>query len=162
MENSKLQKWALGAEIIGGMAVIVSIGFVAFELNQSTDEAALNRNALEISTYQNLIESVINLNSMIVSDPDFAKVIITSRDGPEALSSEDLFRLRIHYRNIFRHGDMAYFQYERGAIDQERLDQVLAVIRGHWSANPVARDSWNAFKGGLPQNYVHYLDEFLK
>jgi hypothetical protein len=58
MNKDKLQVWALAAEIIGGIAVVVSLGVVAFELNQSNAQAKLNTNALEISAYQSLINSI--------------------------------------------------------------------------------------------------------
>lgn len=49
MNENNLKIWALGAEIVGGIAVILSLGVVAYELNQSNVQAELNTNALEIS-----------------------------------------------------------------------------------------------------------------
>ena len=44
--ETRLQRWALVAEIIGGIAIIVSLIFVGYQVRQSTKEAELNRNAL--------------------------------------------------------------------------------------------------------------------
>ena len=43
------RKWALIAEILGAVAVVVSLGFVGYQLQQSNEQAALNTRALELA-----------------------------------------------------------------------------------------------------------------
>jgi len=126
--NEKLQRWALTAEIVGGLTVVVSLAIVAYELNQSTKEARLSTNALEISAYQSLIDSIIDLNNLIATDTDLAELRLKSSVSPEDISVVELLKINSFYINVIRHGDMAYFQYERGAIKKERLDSVLRIV----------------------------------
>ena len=88
MNKDKLQVWALAAEIIGGIAVVVSLAVVAFELNQSNAQAELNTNALEISAYQSLINSIIDQNTLIASDPQLAAIRMKTSTNPEDLTRE--------------------------------------------------------------------------
>lgn len=157
MDKDKLQILALGAEIVGGVAVILSLGVVAYELNQSNVQAQLNTNALEISAYQSLINSIIDQNSLIASDPELAAIRLKSSSNPEELSPEERTRINSYFMSLIRHGDMAYFQYERGAIDQQRLDSVLTILSLVLS-NPVGRIRWENAKPNFSKDYVQYLD----
>ena len=157
MDKDRLQVWALGAEIIGGIAVILSLGVVAYELNQSNLQAELNTNALEISAYQSLINSIIDQNSLIASDTELAAIRLKSASNPEELTPEERTRINSYYMSLIRHGDMAYFQYERGAIDQQRLDSVLTILSLVLN-NPVGRNRWENAKANFSEDYVEYLE----
>lgn len=157
MDKDKLQVWALGAEIIGGLAVVLSLGVVAYELNQSNFQAELNTRALEISAYQSLINSIIDKNTLIASDPELVTIRLKSSSNPDDLTPEERTRINSYYMSLIRHGDMAYFQYERGAIDQQRLDSVLSILSLVLS-NPVGQNRWENAKPNFSRDYVEYLD----
>ena len=55
IEQWNLRKWALIAEILSAVAIVVSLGFVGYQLQQSNEQAALNTRALELAAYQQLI-----------------------------------------------------------------------------------------------------------
>ena len=157
MNRDNLQVWALAAEIVGGIAVVVSLAIVAFELNQSNVQAELNTNALEISAYQSLINSIIDQNTLIASDSELATIRLKSARAPEELTPEELTRISSYYMSLIRHGDMAYFQYERGAIDQARLNSVLAILSLVLD-NPIGRRRWEFAKSDFSISYVEYLE----
>ena len=50
MENNKLQKWALTAEIIGGIAVIISLVFVGLQVRNSAEGTRLAAEATRAAT----------------------------------------------------------------------------------------------------------------
>ena len=52
MNNDRLKKWALISEIIGGIAVVVSLVFLILEIKHNTRESKLNTQAIEISVYK--------------------------------------------------------------------------------------------------------------
>ena len=64
MSDDRLQRWALVAEIVAGVAVVASLIAVAYELRQSTDQSALNTSALEIATYQDLTKNISDLKNL--------------------------------------------------------------------------------------------------
>ena len=161
MKKDKLQVWALCAEIIGGIAVVVSLGIVAFELRQSTNQAKLNTNALEITAYQSLITSIVDFNSQITTEPDLADIQLSSQKDPSSLSPQERHRLDAFYRGIIRHGDMAYFQYQRGAIDIERLNSALSPVRVNIALYPIAREEWNRIKYAYDKDFVEHLDRLV-
>ena len=51
MRSDQLQKWALGAEIAGAVAVLIALGFLVFQMRENT-------NALQAQTYQALMQEL--------------------------------------------------------------------------------------------------------
>ena len=66
MRSDQLQKWALGAEIAGALAVVITLGFLAFQMRENT-------NAVQAQTYQALMEELNNYRALTV-DPGLAEV----------------------------------------------------------------------------------------
>ena len=160
MSDSKLQRWALMAEIIGGIAIVVSLVFVGYEIRGSTKEAELNRRAVEVSAYQQLIQSIFDLNDDVVHDPSFADSYRRSWNG-ETLEPTEQMRLSEWFMNHFRHGDMAYFQFQNGIIDQERLRSSVNVIVVRISEITIAKLLWEERKHFFSKEYTDYLDKLL-
>jgi hypothetical protein len=52
MRKERLQEYALIAEIIGAIAIVVSLVFVGRQIQQSADETALNTKAIQASIRQ--------------------------------------------------------------------------------------------------------------
>jgi hypothetical protein len=163
MSGERLQKWALTAEIIGGIAIVISLIFVGYEVRQSTKEAALNRNALEVSSYQNLMEGIMGLSQPLALDADFAEIYLKATGAmSETLTRLEKLRLTSFLVGYLRHGSMAFFQYQRGVIDQEQLDSVLSYVGVPIVTIPWCREMWDTIKyGAFTEDYVEYMDAMI-
>ena len=150
MENQNLQRWALIAEIIGGIAVVFSLVFVGLEVRQSSEETALNTRAIEVNAYQDLIAQIILLNSLFIGDPALSELWASTYDCEELESRADYDQLIRYFLSVRRHGDMAYHQYELGLITEERLNNALGILIEHVSDNYVARYYWNNIESSSP------------
>jgi len=129
MKNQNLKSWALLAEIIGGIAVVLSLIFVAFEIRQSSQETAMNTRAISVAAYQDLIAQIITINNAAVTDAELIDIIRRGLEGTidpvtEPNDAERFLRYRI---NIARHADLACFQYQQGIINRERLSATLGI-----------------------------------
>jgi hypothetical protein len=60
---------------------------------------------------------------------------------------------------LFRHGDMAYFMFERGAIDEERLRSAMGPLP---VASDVAREFWTANRDFFADGYRAYVDDLFR
>jgi hypothetical protein len=162
IESESLQKWALFAEIIGGIAVVVSLVLVAYEIRQSTDQAALNTSALQIAAYQDLINGISQINAMVAQDGELAKIVMTAKTTPEQLSDVERQRFLRFVLSIFRHGDMAYFQYQQGLVDRRRLDSALGIVLAELNNSAGAQQIWSRVKDVFADEYVVHVDGLLK
>ena len=161
MANDKLQRWALAAEIIGGIAIVISLIFVGYQVRQSTKEAALNRRAVEMATYQSLMESINDLSDPLIHDAEFVAVWEKVKNN-EALSDIEGTRARNYCSVTFRHGDMAFYHYRRGGIDEESLNSVLEIVVGRINQFSYLREMWDNVKGRrFSKGYIDFVDARL-
>ena len=70
------------AEIVSAIAVVAGLLFVGLQIRQSTEQAALNTRALEVSAYQDLIGQLIDINLATMTDPELTDITLRARAGP--------------------------------------------------------------------------------
>ncbi len=142
------------AEAIAFIAIIASLVFVGIESRNSSKQSMLNTQALEITAYQALMSNIDDVNALSLESPIAADAMakIWSADASDA----EQFQLDRVLFILFRHGDLAFFMYERGAIDEDRLRSVLAPVPIN---TEVGRDFWERNKGAFTENYRNYLDD---
>ena len=155
----KREQWKDLLEGIGFLAIIASLVFVGIETRNSTQQAELNTRALEIAAYQDLIDNISELNALVVESPDVASFMyrIFTTDEPFTEEEQFVFTRAMFLR--FRHGDMAYFQFERGAIDEERLRSVLRPIN---MGEPRVQEFWARYKRNFVESYRNYIDGVIE
>ena len=79
MKSKNLKKVALLAEVVGGLGIIISIVYLAFEVSDSSDaQLVANQLALAGRTQE--------LNSLIVENAELGDLIAKSRLGVSALT----------------------------------------------------------------------------
>lgn len=148
------QQWKDLLEGIGFVAIIGSLYFLALETRNSSKSTELNTQALEMSAYQELINNISNTNLISVQDEDAAKIMLRMRGG----SDLEALRLQSAYFAQFRHGDIAYFMYERGAIDENRLRSTLRPLPLY---DESGRTFWNGNRANFVDAYQQYVDRLL-
>ncbi len=104
------------------------------------------------------MDNIAEMNILIIQDPEVAafmhKVYLTS----EELTELEQFRFGRAAFLRFRHGDMAFFQYQRGAIDEARLRSSLKVLN---LSNPRVRAFWEKVKRNFVGPYGAYIDQLI-
>ncbi len=151
------QQWKDVLEAIGFLAIIGSLYFVGVETQNSAKQTALNTQAVEIAGYQELIANISNINAIGIQNKDAAAILLEMRDGdPDGV---DRFRLQSAFYNQFRHGDMAYFMYERGVIDEDRLRSTLRPLP---LSGPTGIEFWKRNKFVFVELYQQYVDALIE
>jgi hypothetical protein len=144
-------------EIISAAAVVGTLIFLAIEIRQNTEQTALNARAVEIAAYQDLISQITKMNELEILDAQF------QFSHKNELSREELEEyqadVQLNFDWIrFRHGDMAYFQYENGIIDKDRLDSALRKLG---LSNPLQREAWQRIRQAFTEGYRNYIDQIV-
>lgn len=151
------QQWKDILEAIGFLAIVASLVFVGLETQNSARQTALNTQATEIAAYQALVFNISELNAVALADEDVAEVMVEMRDGNMG-ETRDL-RLASALFMQFRHGDIAYFMYERGVIDEDRLKSTLRPLP---LDGPTGQTFWNNYKFSFVEGYQTYLDNLIQ
>ena len=142
------------AEAIGFVAIVASLIFVGIETRNSTRQSELNTQALEIAAYQALMSNIDEINMLTLENPSAFETM--SKIWGENSPSPEQFQLDRALYILFRHGDLAYFMYERGAIDEARLLSALGPVQ---ICSDVAREFWSRSNRVFTENYRNLIDE---
>jgi len=151
------QQWRDLLEAIGFLAIIGSLYFVGVETQNSAQQTALNTQAVEIAAYQELITSISNMNVIGIEDDDVAAIYVEMRDGDS--DRVDAYQLLSAFYLQFRHGDMAFFMYERGVIDDDRLRSTLRPLP---LSGKTGIEFWKQNKFVFVDRYQQYIDTLIE
>lgn len=145
---------SLWLEIISAVAVVISLVFVGLEIRNSTEQTEQNTRALQVSAYQDLINRIVDMNAIDIEDG----ISIESLVSLEAPTSAEKQKLNSRIWIIFRHGDMAYFQYESGSISEERMTSAMAPLLDRLNYDPVV-EHWDNVKWAFVPSFRSFIDE---
>lgn len=153
MRRFSVGQWA---EVITNVTVLAGLIFVAYELHQNTVSQGM-------TAYQDLIGRVTDLNRMAIENPGLARVRDEVLDGRlSELSDEDRRMWTSYQWMLFRHGDMAYFQYEIGALDETRMRSAMGILIDLLRYSPDARKRWKEASRNFVPAYREYIDKVIE
>ena len=151
------QQWKDLLEAIGFLAIIGSLYFVGVETQNSARQTALNTQATEIAAYQALTANISEMNAVALANEDVAAIMLRMRD--RGLDEAQSYQLVSALYLQFRHGDIAYFMYERGVIDEPRLKSTLRPLP---LAGATGLKFWDENKFVFIEGYQRYVDALIE
>ena len=124
MKNEELKKWALIAEIVGGIAVLFSLVILIVEVRNNTQ-------AVRIAAYDSLVADISqwridNARDEVVSEIDF----IIATDGRDALTPRQTAIRNNLVIGIFQMYERAFIQWESGNLDDASWERFRRMICG--------------------------------
>ncbi|MEE8575748.1 MAG: hypothetical protein V3T31_00700 [candidate division Zixibacteria bacterium] len=159
MKNKQIQKWALFAEILSAVAVVISLGFVGYQLQQSNEQAALNTQALERAAYQQLIDRISEFNLTTIQSPELRSARQKVESGVE-LTTDETSVINAFLFLAYRNGDLAYLQYQQGIIDEQRLLSGLGLLI-NYLYYPWVQAHWERLQVGFVDSYRDYINQLI-
>ena len=145
-------------EGVSALAVILSLVFVGLQVRETAKQTALNTQSLQVSVYQELISQISEFNAIIM-DPDYTELYsyLRSDSGSwDALDEIETFRGRSLMYLLFRHADLAFYQYQQGMLPIERLHSSLAPLDN--LSSPMFRSAWERSKQNFVPDFQLYID----
>ena len=109
MISANLKQWI---EIVGGVAIVVSLGLVVIEIRQNTD-------AVSAQAISDLNHQANESNLAIASSSGLAELLLRASIDPDALSAVDRFRADSFGRGQFNRVYTAYSFYQRGIFTED-------------------------------------------
>ena len=121
MDSNKLQKFALVAEVVAGIAIVVTIAFLAFEMRSNT-------NAVRAQTFQSLMQQINDYRMSLVHP---ARVLANEKrrqSGWNSLSRVEKQELRIPALVNWGIYESAFFANERGLLGEAEWNRFQIAI----------------------------------
>jgi hypothetical protein len=135
-----LEQASLVAQIVSAIAVIASLIFVGFQLNQATAAIRASSSVAHAALYTELVHSIID-------NPDFARIWCKGLSDPNALEEEEWVRFVAYASALFRQYESSRVQWLNGRLDDEHWHTIERqaisfgdlpglkaawALRGHW------------------------------
>lgn len=155
----KHEYWKDLMEGIGFLAIVASLIFVGLETRNTALQTELNTRALEIAAYQDLIDNISQMNVLAIESPEVAGLMYKAYTTSDELTELEEFRLTRAFFLRFRHGDMAYFQYERGAINESQLRSVLSPLN---LSHARVQSFWKSSQKNFADGYRGYINKMIR
>jgi hypothetical protein len=135
---------AIGAagEIIGAVAVVVTLVYLTFQLRQNTK-------AVEHATHRGVYEDGREWMYRLVENPEVAELYRIGMRGEE-LSANDHLRFRLLLQALFNHWEHAY---ESGAFEIVDNAEIPGVL-----SQPGGAAFWQSTKEARSPGFVEYID----
>lgn len=153
------RRYRVVAETISAAAVVLTLVFVGLEVREATRQTALNTQSIQVAAYQDLISQITQFNQLLL-DPEVAAVFERMMD-PEATWAEfsvvERRQARALLYILIRHADMAFYQFERGMLPEERLVSALRPLLSDID-KPIYRAFWEEVRVNQVPAFREYVD----
>ncbi len=152
MKRITLNELAAAAEIIGTLAVIVSLLFVAYSINRNTE-------AIQASSENTLFERHTDIANQFMLDPTLAELMVKQRSGYADLTEVDVVRWEKYELNMLDIWALAHSRYQRDLLS-ERQWQTWDRYFSHMFANEaeaISRSRWEELEYGFEAEFWQHV-----
>jgi hypothetical protein len=112
MKKRSLTEWATIAEIISSIAVVVSLIFVAFQLQRNTSE-------LQATHSNDLFDSLREIELVMLASPDLSQIYTKGWFGSRnEMSDQEIERFRMYLMQSINIWEQAFFRLQDGSMSK--------------------------------------------
>ena len=154
MKNKQLQKWALGAEIVSAIAVIATIGFLAFQTMENT-------NALQAQTFQALMRDTFDWRATVNEPNNMELRTKWFQEGYENLTQIEQLQIRGNDLLLWGIYESAYFANERRVLGSEEWTRFEVAICRNYKRDEVFWDyeGMTSFSELLTPQFMRFIED---
>jgi hypothetical protein len=96
-----IQEWAAIAEIIGAIAVVASLVYLAVQIRQNTHELSLSLKSTELAAFERNVEAGNRTREMFILNPEVADLYVRGLAFHEDLNAAEKMRFDLILSNVF-------------------------------------------------------------
>lgn len=121
MNKTKLQEWALVAEVLGGIAIVITLIFLVLETRATT-------NAIQTQTYQTLTAELNDIRIEKSKTVNMEAYLAYAQTSFTELSEQQQFRLIVIAEALWGIYESAYYAQNRGVLGGDEWYRFEAAI----------------------------------
>ena len=149
----KLSDWADIAQIVSGIAVVITLVFVIFEIRENT---AITR----ASVFERSADRLIELRNQTLNDPEIAQLFQAYVEGnTEGITGVDAIRLRQFVLNMFQTYEQAYFAEQHGLLGPAEWRRFERQICLSYPRAQSSADISRTLPGVMTEEFMAFMAE---
>lgn len=160
-----IQEWAAIAEIVGAVAVVASLVYLAVQIRQNTHGLSMSLKSTELAAFERNVEAGNRIREIFILNPDVSELFALGKSSYTDLSSSDKIRFGMLLSNVFSAFQGAYIRQLTYGNDPENfvgserlLDSYIRCsgVRDWMSSN---NPDWRPQFAALVQQRVKMFDD---
>jgi len=149
MARRSLQDWASIAEIIGAVAIVISLAYVAYELRENT-------RAIQVTSRQSLGDQDLMFFQTAL-DSDITAMALDKQRNGEELSRLEMSQLLERQHLNFRIFENAFSLFRRDALEQVEWERYERVVRINICEDEAAQGMWEIYQTGFDTEFKNVV-----
>lgn len=118
------------AEVLGVVAIFVSLMYLAVQIRQSTHQAAIALKADELAAFERNIDSGNRIRELLILNPDLSDLLRRGYASYRQLEPVDKVRFGLLMRNIFSEIQGAFIRQQTVSHDPAGVHGSTVIIDG--------------------------------
>lgn len=103
-----IQDWGAIGEIVGGIAVVASLIYLAVQIRQNTEQISQSIEANRLAAFERNIDAGNRIRELIILNPELAELFTRGLENYDELQDTDKLRFGMLMRNMFSEMQGAY------------------------------------------------------
>ena len=150
-----LEHFAAIAEVIGAVAVVVTLVYFIVEIRKNTE-------AVRASTHQQQVDTTVTLNSGVSADPQLAALIASANTDYESLKPGEQLQLHYFYTNYFNMWNAQFTHRKKGLFDNDAWltwDKGMTILLNSQFA---MRETWNLIETIYGEDFRTHVENIIR
>ena len=149
--STKLERWALFAEIAGGVAVVLSVVYLALQISD-------NNRLLRSQAHYNGLELSQRPLEMMVENENLAGVMVNCENDPHTVDATSWQRCSNYYFIQFNSWEYLYYQHDDDSIPPQLWVGADAYFRQEVLTNPGFERFWSELQIAFDEPFRSYVN----
>ena len=145
-------------DFLGGIGVVVTLIYLAFQIRQNTDQIRQNTSTVRASGAASQYAGMTSAAKLVAQDPDSRKVWMQGLEDYEGLTEDERFHFHMIATISLNPIQMALHLSREDALSQEASDEAVAVA-DYLFSYPGFLDFWLESRQAYPAPFQLFMDE---
>lgn len=141
-------------EFIGGVFVVVSLIYLAYQVRQNT-------RSLRTENYARLLHSMSTLQSRLALDAELNHIFVVGAQDPGRLTGSERVRFSWALYEMFGTGEFMFHQARENSLPAVVWARWEATI-GWWLSHPGMREWWKSKPAPLAADFEAFGDDLIR
>jgi len=152
--NINLDQLASIGELLGGVGVILSLLYLAFQLRDHS-------RGLRSESYGRSLDRLARMQERFAEDSDFSKIYNKGLANPESLSVEERIRFTWGCTEMFGDFEYMHYQHRQGDLPEEIWHRWRETIK-FWLSFPGIRAWWHGKPSPFSIEFSSFVEDCIR
>ena len=150
---------ALGS-FISGLAVLISLIFLYFQLRQIGQQVAQAERNQQASIQQTRTNRLVDLYLRAATDSSLTEAIAKALAGSDELTATQWRQFMSFSRASFLSGEDAYYQRKHGLMQEDAFENLVGYTKTTL-VQPAVRLAWKRLRSNFGREFVAFFDKSI-